>query len=250
MYTVARNDVYARREKIKAIADGPPGMNRNVEPKLKSDEAIPVALASNTSEVHLQTALPALRRRAVAPYLNFLTKLNLLPDDRAKVIKFLMEKDLTDQEIDAALIDHGYKRKTTAYIDAFSILTQEFSGELENLLGPMNYNKLLQWPAYDAFRQGLDTNIAIDFKEAGLPLDDTQLDQIAWLFVEKLGSVYEDRHAERDRADFLSKPEHELLSTLSQTLDARRLDIVRTGLQEKNLVYDVLKRYPNIDRRF
>lgn len=243
MYTEARNDVHAKRERFRTMVSD--------QAKHPVDGVMPVILASSAPEIHRQISRSTLRRKAVAPYLSFLQELNLTPENRAKAINLLIEKYVTDEEIQAALIERGIKQKgTAAYNEAFSGLTREFNGELENLLGSTNYEQLLKWPAYAAFRQELDASVRIDLKEAGLPLDDVQLDHVASLLVKNLGSVYEDRRAERDSADFLSRPEREFLSALSQTLDGRRIEIIKTALQEKNQVYEVMKKYPDIDRRF
>jgi len=120
-----------------------------------------------------------MRRKAIIPYLPLLRKLNPSPESRVRIIQLLIEKLNTDQEIKASLLERGMPLETTlGSWDIFLKLSRESDAELEKLLGANNYEKMMQVPAYTHFRKIIDSSVALDLQDAGVPLNTAQLEQV------------------------------------------------------------------------
>jgi len=190
------------------------------------------------------------RRNMLRQYGPALAKLNLPPDQLAKLKDLLVERDMSAMDAQQAAEAAGLKQGSPGWRDAMTQAAAAAEQDITNLMGTNGAQFLQRLQARANFENQVENTYSADFADGGAPLNPEQSAALAQAMADAnyAGRSTADRPANYNLVDpttGLTPHESRVLQSAAATLTPAQLEIYKADLLQSHQQAAILKEYQN-----
>jgi hypothetical protein len=245
----ATRTAQARAEK--QLADLKQGAVAPAKPASDDSDGIKTIHVSDIIKEHPEFAAvweAQQRRNMLRQFGPALAKLNLPPDQLAKLKDLLVERDMSSRDAQQSAEAAGLKQGSQGWRDAMAQAAAVAEQDITNLMGTNGTQFVRRLQAQANFQTQVEYNYSPDFADAGAPLSPEQANGLAQAMGEAnyAGRSTADRPANYNDVDAttgLAPHDSRILQGASATLSPAQLEMLKTELIQAHQQAAILQQY-------